>query len=857
MRFLRMLLGVCLAISSLTLIISGVLHSEAIPPSVLLDVPYHVQMDSGYSGEAALEMVFDFWGEDINQREIRNVTGTVVDSAEPEDLVRAAHFSFESRARLNPSQMGYYSRPFSLGYAAFHYNWGRDGIETSPRFEQRFDDLRGILAEGYPVILLMRKSPDNPLRRTYRVLVGYEGTTSFILHDPMPEGTGALGGKNVRVSVSDFDRLWNTSGGMRWGMIASPWQMDVDYPLQVDAGETFEVKCTVLYPCPDPFPENQYPMTGTYYEGTHLVSGNVTLVGTSEESYPQMGGDTGVVRFLFEAPERGYGEKTTLQIGIGGEISVRNGLGQSYTDMIGGYTTISIVVEGYVNHPPEIEAAWVTPREVFRDGESQITLYCTVSDIDGDLAGVEVDLSRLGGYAHQNLYDDGTHGDETPSDGTFTFTYTVPRGAEEGNITLTFTAYDVKGVSDTESTYVIVKDPYTSTYPPEIISAGFTPSRAPPDGYTDVRIWARISDPEDDVTTVYADLSPLGGKRITPLRDDGSGGDPVRNDGNYTHLFTVSPTIPYGSYNITITAEDAAGHETKGTATLEVVPPPEPPRISQAKLNRSSVPNDGKTAVLLTALVKDANGDLREVYADLSQVGGGAAERMYDDGTHGDERAGDRIFSLTFTVPRDIPEGSKTITITARDSEGLEDTATLTLRVTAANAPPEIITYTIPPSIPAGGEGRVEVSAVDPDGDLKRVYLNLSSLRENYTVELRDDGAGADKNPSDGVWSGYLKVPEDVEPGEYTCYVVAEDSYGDRIELPFTLEVKEKVRSAGLPSSLYIWLVLILVSAGLALTVLKGSRKKSPGGVPQPPEGPPAFVPVNSESTAPVFQPVR
>ncbi|RLF72036.1 MAG: hypothetical protein DRN55_06675, partial [Thermoplasmata archaeon] len=82
----KLLLAMCLAIPSVALIFSGGQDTGAIPPSILLDVPYHVQLDSGYAGEASLEMVFDFWGEDINQREIRNVTGTVVDSSEPEDL---------------------------------------------------------------------------------------------------------------------------------------------------------------------------------------------------------------------------------------------------------------------------------------------------------------------------------------------------------------------------------------------------------------------------------------------------------------------------------------------------------------------------------------------------------------------------------------------------------------------------------------------------------------------------------------------------------------------------------------------------------------------------------------------------
>ncbi|MCD6384106.1 MAG: C39 family peptidase, partial [Thermoplasmata archaeon] len=645
-------------------------RGEALSNSVTLDVPYHMEVNSGYSGEAALEMLFDYWGEDIPQQEIRNVTGDVVDAAEPEDLLRAAHFSSESRAKLNPTQMGYSERMFGYGYAAFHYNWGREGVSTSPRFNQRFDDLRSVLDEGYPIILYMRESAANPLKKTYRVLIGYDLTTNeFILHDPLPQGTGDLGGESVRVSPADLDRLWNVSGGMRWGMIAVAWQFDLHYPLQVDAGEEFTVEVDVNYPCPDPFPKNQYPISGQIRIELQMNE-NFTLLSQSWEEGIRMGGDWGKAFLNIKAPDRGMDQIYTIYVGVGGEISGTTAAGRSYKDIIGGSTSFAIKVKGYVNHAPEISRAWIAPQEVLRDGESQITLYCSAEDVDGDLVGVEVDLQRLGGYTHQRLYDDGTHGDETPGDGVYSLLYTVPRGAEEGNITVTFTAFDAAGATATATASVEVKDPYTSTSPPVIVRTGFTPSAAPPDGYTEVRIWARVMDPEGDIDRVYADMTPIGGKKITILRDDGAGGDLIPADGNYTYLFTIPPTIAYGVYNITVKAEDVPGHVTKRTAILTVIPPPEPPKLSQVKLNRTSVPNDGVTPVLLTARVKDPNNDVSEVFADLSEVGGDRKSKMYDDGTHGDLIPSDRVYSVVFTVPKNVRPGRKSIEVTAKDSEG-------------------------------------------------------------------------------------------------------------------------------------------------------------------------------------------
>jgi hypothetical protein len=43
----------------------------------LIDVPFHYQDIEYYCGPAALQMVFDYYGEDINQSEIADVARTI------------------------------------------------------------------------------------------------------------------------------------------------------------------------------------------------------------------------------------------------------------------------------------------------------------------------------------------------------------------------------------------------------------------------------------------------------------------------------------------------------------------------------------------------------------------------------------------------------------------------------------------------------------------------------------------------------------------------------------------------------------------------------------------------------------
>lgn len=69
------------------------------------------------------------------------------------------------------------------------------------------------------------------------------------------------------------------------------------------------------------------------------------------------------------------------------------------------------------------------------------------------------------------------------------------------------------------------------------------------------------------------------------------------------------------------------------------------------------------------------------VVADLTNIGGADHQQLYDDGTHGDTTAGDRVYSLETTVGAAITTGAKSVVATITDDQGRTATAPITLTV--------------------------------------------------------------------------------------------------------------------------------------------------------------------------------
>jgi hypothetical protein len=94
---------------------------------------------------------------------------------------------------------------------------------------------------------------------------------------------------------------------------------------------------------------------------------------------------------------------------------------------------------------PVVSSWSVSPWAAPADGSTQVILLASVNDPDGDLAGVTVDSTALGGNASAALFDDGVHSDGGVNDGIYGLVMVVPIGVPTGEIPLILTATDSQG----------------------------------------------------------------------------------------------------------------------------------------------------------------------------------------------------------------------------------------------------------------------------------------------------------------------------------------------------------------------------------------------------------------------------
>ncbi len=73
------------------------------------------------------------------------------------------------------------------------------------------------------------------------------------------------------------------------------------------------------------------------------------------------------------------------------------------------------------------------------------------------------------------------------------------------------------------------------------------------------------------------------------------------------------------------------------------------------------------------------------VTGNLTNIGGSATQAFYDDGTNGDQTAGDSVYSFQYTIPVNLGGGATTVSTTVSDAQGR--TATPTIGITIAAAP--------------------------------------------------------------------------------------------------------------------------------------------------------------------------
>jgi len=379
-------------------------------------VPFHYQEKDYYCGPACLEMVFDYYGEDINQTEIADVAGTIGEpfySTYTDELRRAAHFSNISTSIGDElpgiNITGYTLR--GLGYAAFE------------SYSMSLEDLKRYVDMGKPLILLMWYSESHYCGH-YRVLTGYNGT-HFFLHDPWnkPEWSGKYGGPDVAFNYTMFFDLWSYSG--YWALYVEPWRLQVSAPNQILPGTTFKVNATITYPEPSPGATDTYP--SSLCNATIILPANVNLV-QGETAKKTVGtsvlnaGESANVSWTLIANSYVMG-KITIEVEglVSGHVRAYPPSYPEYyyTDRIGAKTTFTIETED--NTPPRISTPTREPQGDVQPFQ-EVKISVNVTDMESGVETVILSFTTDDGSTWENrtmdfnastsLYEEIIHGQD-------------------------------------------------------------------------------------------------------------------------------------------------------------------------------------------------------------------------------------------------------------------------------------------------------------------------------------------------------------------------------------------------------------------------------------------------------------
>jgi hypothetical protein len=144
---------------------------------------------------------------------------------------------------------------------------------------------------------------------------------------------------------------------------------------------------------------------------------------------------------------------------------------------------------------------------------------------------------------------------------------------------------------------------------------------------------------------------------------------------------TESGNYPDDFYTIEIIAYDLSGNEARDEITVMLDNEVIHPLIDSARATPRSVLAGETTEILFTVQVADPEDRLESIVIDLSAINGQSNQRLYDDGTNGDDLAGDNKYTFKTTVAPDVLYGEKTMLVTLRYDPSMKIDTTITLEI--------------------------------------------------------------------------------------------------------------------------------------------------------------------------------
>ena len=190
-----------------------------------------------------------------------------------------------------------------------------------------------------------------------------------------------------------------------------------------------------------------------------------------------------------------------------------------------------------------------------------------------------------------------------------------------------------------------------------------------------------------NIQSVYCDIFAADNSKLNSspfaLLDNGilSNGDSTANDGIFSNKFPLSTYYPNGTYSIkyyTIDKSDLTKQVALGTFIYNNGQPNVAPVISNDIVNPDSAVVTAPIVILTSVKATDQNGprDIERVYFVVYRPNGTTNNNqnlMFDDGdidVHGDQVAGDGIFSLLIQITPQNTKGNYRFEFASRDRNG-------------------------------------------------------------------------------------------------------------------------------------------------------------------------------------------
>jgi hypothetical protein len=167
------------------------------------------------------------------------------------------------------------------------------------------------------------------------------------------------------------------------------------------------------------------------------------------------------------------------------------------------------------------------------------------------------------------------------------------------------------------------------------------------------------------------------------------------------------------------------------------------------------------------------------VSADLTSIGGSAAQPLYDDGTHGDVTAGDNVFSFQAAVPAGNALGPVSLPVSVTDAQSRSASTSIGLNVISASTNPVAVGSANPSSLQQGNPTLLTVNVTpgaNPTSTGLSIFGNLQSIGGAVSQQFFDDGTHGDATAGDNIFSFSINIASGTTPGTKSLPITITDA---------------------------------------------------------------------------------